>query len=99
MYSGPIPLDEALPIARRIAQALEAAHEQGIIHRDLKPSNVTLRPDGTVTVLDFGSAQAVDVTAGGSGVDEPTITTRSQHWRLEGDPPSRGLERQRGLSR
>src|SRR6516164_5367958 len=51
---GPIPLDEALPIARQIAQALEAAHESGIIHRDLKPGNVMVRADGTVKVLDFG---------------------------------------------
>ena len=51
---GPIPLDEALPIARQIAEALEAAHEQGIIHRDLKPANIKVRPDGTVKVLDFG---------------------------------------------
>src|SRR5262245_37258524 len=48
---GPIPLDEALPMARQIAEALEAAHEQGIIHRDLKPANIKLRPDGTVKVL------------------------------------------------
>ena len=54
---GPIPVDEALPIARQIAEALEAAHEQGIIHRDLKPANVKLRPDGTVKVLDFGLAK------------------------------------------
>src|SRR5262245_53461674 len=54
---GPIPLDETLPIARQIAEALEAAHEQGIIHRDLKPANVKLRPDGTVKVLDFGLAK------------------------------------------
>ena len=51
---GAIPLDEALPIAKQIAEALEAAHEQGIIHRDLKPANVKVRPDGTVKVLDFG---------------------------------------------
>ena len=56
---GPIALDEALAIARQIAEALEAAHEQGIIHRDLKPANVKLRPDGTVKVLDFGLAKAL----------------------------------------
>jgi serine/threonine protein kinase len=53
LVRGPIPLDEALPIARQIAEALEAAHEQGIIHRDLKPANIKVRPDGTVKVLDF----------------------------------------------
>ena len=57
---GPIPLDEAMPIARQIADALECAHEQGIIHRDLKPANIKLRPDGTVKVLDFGLAKALD---------------------------------------
>ncbi|HJZ73346.1 MAG TPA: protein kinase [Vicinamibacterales bacterium] len=56
---GPIPADEALPIARQIADALEAAHEQGIVHRDLKPANVKVRPDGTVKVLDFGLAKAM----------------------------------------
>ena len=57
---GPIPIDEAMPIARQIAEALEAAHEQGIIHRDLKPANVKVRPDGTVKVLDFGLAKLND---------------------------------------
>src|SRR5213078_1324497 len=55
---GPIPLAEALMIARQIAEALEAAHEQGIVHRDLKPANVKVRADGTVKVLDFGLAKA-----------------------------------------
>ena len=56
---GPIPIDEALPIAKQIAEALEAAHEQGIVHRDLKPANIKVRPDGTVKVLDFGLAKAM----------------------------------------
>src|SRR6476660_2980466 len=55
---GAVPLDEALPIAKQIAEALEAAHEQDIIHRDLKPANVKVRSDGTVKVLDFGLAKA-----------------------------------------
>ena len=58
--AAPIPLDEALPIAKQIAEALEAAHEQGIIHRDLKPANIKVRADGTVKVLDFGLAKAMD---------------------------------------
>src|SRR4029453_15461313 len=57
---GAIPLDEALPIAKQIAEALEAAHEQGIIHRDLKPANIKVRTDGTVKVLDFGLAKGFD---------------------------------------
>src|ERR1700752_3084045 len=57
---GPIPIDDALPIAKQIAEALEAAHEQGIIHRDLKPATIKRRPDGTVKVLDFGLAKLAE---------------------------------------
>ncbi len=72
-----LTIDEVLPIARQIADALEAAHEQGIIHRDLKPANIKVRPDGTVKVLDFGLAKALGPEAGGSGglSMSPTITT------------------------
>jgi serine/threonine protein kinase len=54
---GPIPIEEALPIAKQIAEALEAAHESGLVHRDLKPANIKLIPDGRVKVLDFGLAK------------------------------------------
>src|SRR5213592_410707 len=63
---GAIPLDEAVPIAREICEALEAAHEQGIIHRDLKPANIKIRHDGTVKVLDFGLAKALDSSSASS---------------------------------
>ncbi|MET0163982.1 MAG: serine/threonine-protein kinase [Vicinamibacterales bacterium] len=74
---GPIPVDEALPIAKQIAEALEAAHEQGIIHRDLKPANIKLRPDGVVKVLDFGLAKALEpvLAAGVDATASPTITS------------------------
>jgi serine/threonine protein kinase/Tol biopolymer transport system component len=73
---GAIPIDEALPIAMQIAEALEAAHEQGIIHRDLKPANIKVRPDGTVKVLDFGLAKALDrgAAANADAMNSPTLS-------------------------
>ena len=74
---GPVPIDEALPIAKQIAEALEGAHEQGIIHRDLKPANIKVRLDGTVKVLDFGLAKAMEPMGAmsPSASMSPTITT------------------------
>ena len=71
---GPIPIDEALPIAKQIAEALEAAHEAGVIHRDLKPANIKVREDGTVKVLDFGLAKALDTNPEGDPSQSPTLT-------------------------
>jgi Tol biopolymer transport system component/tRNA A-37 threonylcarbamoyl transferase component Bud32 len=77
---GPVPVDEALPIAKQIAEALHAAHEHGIIHRDLKPANVKVNPDGAVKILDFGLAKAMEpvTSRGGSAevlANSPTITS------------------------
>src|SRR5712691_10580204 len=75
---GPVPLEEALGIAKQISDALEAAHEKGVVHRDLKPGNVKIKPDGMVKVLDFGLAKVAPAPAGDSS-DEATatLTTRA----------------------
>ena len=80
---GAIPLDDALPIARQIAEALEAAHEQGIIHRDLKPANIKVRADGSVKVLDFGLAKAIDPVSSSpaNAMNSPTL---SLHATMQG---------------
>ena len=77
---GRIPLDDALPIARQIAEALEEAHEHGIVHRDLKPANVKLTPEGQVKVLDFGLAKAL----GGDGDAHHSDVSRSPTLTREG---------------
>jgi serine/threonine protein kinase len=72
---GPIPIEESLPIARKIAEALEYAHERGIIHRDLKPANVKVARDGTVKILDFGLAKAMDTEVPGDDIsNSPTLS-------------------------
>ena len=74
---GAIQLEEALPIARQIADALEAAHEKGIVHRDLKPANVKIKPDGTVKVLDFGLAKMAEQAAAAASPEESPTATMS----------------------
>ncbi len=75
---GPVPVEEAVAIALQIAEAVEAAHEQGVVHRDLKPANIKLRRDGTVKVLDFGLAKAWDADSADSGLSlSPTMTAHA----------------------
>src|SRR5271157_3622415 len=77
LMQGPIPIEEALPIARQIAEAMEFAHERGIIHRDLKPADIKVREDGTVKVLDFGLAKAFSPEHSSGSADalnSPTVT-------------------------
>jgi Tol biopolymer transport system component len=92
---GGMPVAEALPLARQIADALDAAHEQGIVHRDLKPANVKVRPDGAVKVLDFGLAKAWD----GSGASDAASTVAATREGIVlGTAPYMSPEQARGKS-
>ena len=94
---GAMPIEDALPIARQIAEALGAAHEAGVIHRDLKPANIKVRPDGTVKVLDFGLAKAFQTDAmktGGS--DSATVTAATEIGRVFGTVPYMSPEQAQG---
>ena len=100
LQRGPMPLDETLPIAKQIAEALEAAHERGIIHRDLKPANIRLRPDGTVKVLDFGLAKAVVSDVERPDLfDSPTVTAvATRAGTIMGTAPYMSPEQAKGRS-
>ena len=94
---GALPLDEAVPIARQIAEALDAAHEQGIVHRDLKPANIKVRADGVVKVLDFGLAKLAQPESAGSqdvdGVADDHVAGADDRHRR--DPRHGGLHEPR----
>jgi len=94
LQRGPIPVPEALDIARQIAEALEAAHDAGIIHRDVKPANVLLTAKGGVKVLDFGIAKSTEVDVNAAATAQATSLTHDG--ALMGTPPYMAPEQIRG---
>jgi Tol biopolymer transport system component len=101
LRKGPLALDDALAIARQVADALAAAHERGIVHRDLKPANIKLTPSGTVKVLDFGLAKAIarksDLTETMNVTAMPTVSSGSLPGLVLGTPRYMSPEQARGL--
>jgi serine/threonine-protein kinase len=96
---GALPVDEALPIAKQIAEALEAAHEVGIVHRDLKPANIKVRPDGTVKVLDLGLAKALEtsgVASADATISPTTMSLQTEAGIRLGTAPYMAPEQARG---
>ena len=91
IIQGAIPVAEALPIAKQIAEAVEAAHEHGVIHRDLKPANIKVREDGTVKVLDFGLAKAMEAAVGRAAWSGPfrRVTVTDHDFPCDDDGRSR----------
>src|SRR5687767_7926228 len=96
--TGPLPIEEALRLARQIAEALEAAHEKGVVHRDLKPGNIKLTPDGDVKVLDFGLAKLLEHDGPSTGASQsPTLTVHATFAGLIlGTAPYMSPEQRRG---
>src|SRR4029453_10842917 len=96
--AGAVPVDEAISVARQIAEALEAAHERGITHRDLKPANVKITPEGVVKVLDFGLAKTAEQHAVSSDpANSPTLTiSMTQVGTIRGAAPYMSREEARG---
>jgi Tol biopolymer transport system component len=96
---GPIPVEEALTVAKQICEALEAAHERGVIHRDLKPANVKITSEGKVKVLDFGLAKAIESNAPNSTVSQsPTLVTGSMAGMIIGTAAYMSPEQARGMT-
>src|SRR5678815_4046246 len=99
LHQGPLQVEEALTIARQVADALDAAHERGVIHRDLKPANIKITDEGVVKVLDFGLARSLwadNTGTGSSGDNTPTMSLQTREGAILGTPAYMAPEQARG---